>query len=153
MQTPEPMKRIDASLHTRGAAQFVDDVPPPAEMLHAAIVGAPVAHGKILSIDASEALGMKGVAAVLTAADIPGENQIGPIIADEPLLAEGTVHFMGQPVALVVATSPEAARRGAEHVRIEVEELGVIVDPREAFARGEGNPVEIRKQVNLITLP
>ena len=50
------MKRIDGALHTRGEAQFVDDVPPPADMLHAAIVGAPVAHGEIRSLDASAAV-------------------------------------------------------------------------------------------------
>ncbi len=130
------MKRIDAALHTRGEAQFVDDVPPPADMLYAAIVGAPVAHGVIRSLDTSAALALDGVVAVLTAADIPGENQIGPIIQDEPLLAEGEVHFIGQPVAVVAGVSPEAARKGARHVALEVEAREVVVDPREAFARG-----------------
>lgn len=130
------MKRIDAALHTRGEAQFVDDVPPAAGLLYAAVFGSPVAHGEILSLDTSSALATDGVVAVLTAADIPGENQIGPIIQDEPLLAEGAVHYVGQPVALVVAASPEAARKGVRRVALEVEAREVIVDPREAFARG-----------------
>ena len=130
------MKRIDGALHTRGEAQFVDDVPPPADMLHAAVVGAPVAHGVIRSFKASAALALDGVVAVLTADDIPGENQIGPIIQDEPLLADGEVHFIGQPVAVVVGVSPEVARKGMHRVVVEVEPREVVVNPREAFARG-----------------
>ena len=131
------MKRIDAALHTRGEAQFVDDVPPPADMLYAAVFGAPVAHGAIQSLDTSEALAADGVVAVLTAEAIPGENQIGSIIQDEPLLADGAVHYIGQPVAVVVASRPDLARKGVHRIQIEVEEQPVITDPREAFAQAE----------------
>ncbi len=131
------MKHIDAALHTRGASQYVDDVPPPADLLHAAVCAAPVAHGVIRALHLDEARALGGVAAVLTAADIPGENQIGPIIQDEPLLAEGAVHYVGQPVALVVATTPEIARKGVRRIRIEIEERPVVTDPRAAFAQGE----------------
>ncbi len=131
------MKRIDAALHTTGEAQFVDDVPPPADMLHAAVFGSPVAHGTILMLDTSAARATDGVVAVLTAADIPGENQIGSIIQDEPLLADGAVHYIGQPVAVVVAESSEIARKGAHRIKIDIEKRPVITDPREAFAQGE----------------
>jgi len=96
------MKHIDAAAHTRGESQYVDDIPQPAEMLFAAVFPSPVAHGKILKLDIKEALSMDGSIAIYTAKDIPGENQIGPIIQDETLLAEENVHFIGEPVALVV---------------------------------------------------
>jgi len=131
------MKRIDAALHTRGEARFVDDGPPPAGMLYAAVFGSPVAHGKIVALHTEATRALGGVVAVLTAADIPGENQIGPIIQDEPLLAEDAVHYVGQPVALVVAVDPEAARRGVRHLRLDVEPLEVVTDPRAAFARDD----------------
>ena len=113
-----PMKRIDAALHTRGEAQFVDDVPPPAGLLQAAVFGSPIAHGAIQALDLSDALAMEGVVAVLTADDIPGENQIGSIIQDEPLLAEDTVHYIGQPVALVVAERADVARKAVHRKQI-----------------------------------
>ena len=85
------MKHIDAVSHVRGESQFVDDVPPPAEMLYAAVYGSPVMHGKILAIHTEHARAMEGIVAVLTAQDVPGKNQIGPIIPDEELLAGNVV--------------------------------------------------------------
>ncbi len=74
--------------------------------------------------------------AVFTAADIPGENQIGGIIADEPLLAAGEVHYVGQPLALVVADTPRQARQALAAARVEIEELPPVLDPRAAAAQG-----------------
>ena len=88
------MKHIDAAAHTRGESQYVDDMPQPADLLFAAVFSAPVAHGKILQLDIKEALSMDGIIAIYSAKDIPGENQIGPIIQDETLLAEAKVHFI-----------------------------------------------------------
>ncbi len=131
------MKHIDSGLHTRGESQYVDDVPPPADMLYAAVFASPVAHGTIRALHTQEAKAIEGVVAVLTAADIPGENQIGPIISDETLLAEGDVHYVGQPVVVVVATSPEIARKGVRCIALDVHERPAITDPREAYARGQ----------------
>ncbi len=130
------MQRIDAAAHTRGESQFVDDAPPLTDMLHAAVFGSPVAHGEIVAFDVDEARVLPGVVAVLTAADIPGENQIGPIIEDEVLLAEGEVHYPGQPLAVVVAESPEIARKGVRRLTVEIAERPAITDPRQAFKRG-----------------
>ncbi len=130
------MKHYDAQFHVRGESEYIDDVPPPAGMLHAAVYGSPVAHGNIKGFDASKALAMEGVHAVITAKDIPGENQIGPIIQDEGLLAETTVHFIGHPVAVVVAETAEIARAATHEITMDIEALEVIVDPREAFKRG-----------------
>ena len=70
----------------------------------------PIAHGKIASLDTSEAEKTGGVVRIFTARDIPGENQIGGIVPDEELLASGHVHFCGMPIALVVAQTEAAAR-------------------------------------------
>lgn len=131
------MKHYDAEFHVRGESEYVDDMPQPAGMLHTAVFASPVAHGKIKSLDTADAEAMQGVVAVFTARDIPGENQIGPIIQDEPLLAEDEVHFVGQAVAIVVAETPELARKALKKIKLEVEELPAITDPREAFAKGE----------------
>lgn len=131
------MKHIDAALHTRGESEYADDIHQPAGMLHAAVYVSPIAHGKIRKLDCSKATKTSGVAAVLTAGDIPGENQIGPIIQDEPLLAEDEVHFAGQPVAVVMADTPQNARKGVRAISAKFEELPVITDPKEAYAKGE----------------
>ena len=131
------MNHIDSHLHVRGESQFVDDVPPPPEMLHAAVAGSPKAHGIVTSIDTTAARAAPGVVAVLTAADIPGANRFGPIFEDEELLVEREVCFIGHPVALVVARTAHQARQARELVEVEIDELPVVVDPREAFANGD----------------
>lgn len=131
------MKHIDAALHTRGESQYLGDLPRPADMLHAAVFSSPIAHGKILRLDFAGALALEGIVAVLSAGDIPGENQIGPLIQDEPLLAAGKVSYIGQPLALVVGKDPDIVRKALKKIAVEIEELPPITDPREAFARGE----------------
>ncbi len=131
------MKHIDSHLHVRGESQYVDDVPPPAEMLHAAVYGSPCAHGTIENLNLEKARAVDGVAAVFTAEDIPGTNCFGPIFQDEELLAVSKVHFIGQPVAIIVAKTPEIARQAREEVEIEITPLPVVIDPREAFRNGD----------------
>ncbi|GAA4746470.1 xanthine dehydrogenase molybdopterin binding subunit [Flavisolibacter ginsenosidimutans] len=131
------MKNIDSFTHVRGKSIYLDDIPVLQGTLYGAAYGSPVAHGKITSLDVSEAEAMPGVVRIFTAKDIPGENQIGGIVPDEPLLAEGHVHFNGMPVAFVVAESAEAAQAAVHKVKIEIEPLPVITDPREARAKGE----------------
>lgn len=130
------MKHIDAHLHVRGESQYVDDVPPPAGMLHAACFGSPVAHGRVRSVDTSDAARAPGVVHVFTAGDIPGPNVIGPVVQDEVLLANDTVGFRGQPIAFVVAESHEQARAAARLVWAEIDPLPVVTCPRQA-ARNE----------------
>jgi xanthine dehydrogenase large subunit len=95
-----------------------------------------VASGKILSIDYSGAEKAPGVVCVITYKDIPGENQIGGIIPDEPLLAETEVHYIGQPVAVVIAESQLAARKALRHIKLDIEKFDPIFDPRKAFQNG-----------------
>ena len=102
-----------AWLHVSGRAPYVDDLPELVGTLHAALGLSPVAHGRLQAIDLALLRAQPGVVAVFTAADIPGSNDCGPIVHDDPILAERSVRHVGQPVFAVVATSRDAARRAA----------------------------------------
>jgi xanthine dehydrogenase large subunit len=130
------MSNHEIGPHARGESLFVGDLPDPPGALHAAVLASSISHGRIVRLDTSSAALVEGVVCVLTAADIPGENQIGGIVQDEPLLAEGEVHFMGQPIVAVVADDPGTARRAAAAIEIEYEELAGVFEPREAAAAG-----------------
>src|SRR5258705_9575486 len=131
------MKNIDSFTHTRGESIYLDDIPLLEGTLFAAAFGSPVAHGKILHLDLSEAEKMKDVVRIFTYKDIPGRNQIGGIVPDELLLAENLVHFNGMPVAIVVAKSVKAAQAAIKKIKIDIEPLHIITDPREAKEKGE----------------
>ena len=131
------MKNIDSNTHTRGESIYLDDIPVVQGTLYGAAFASPMAHGHIKSLDISMAEQMPGVVKIFTAKDITGENQIGGIVQDEPLLADGEVHFCGMPVAFVVAESDEEARVALKKIKIEIDPLPVITDPREAKAKGE----------------
>jgi len=131
------MTSPDTYAHVRAESPFIDDLPEPAGMLYAAVLPSPVAHGRIFNLDVTAARNAPGVIGVFTAADIPGKNQIGGIIQDEPLLAEGEVHFLGQPVAFVAAESAREARAALKLIELEIDELPCVLDPREAAAKGD----------------
>src|SRR5437868_7134131 len=130
------IKNIDSFTHTRGESIYLDDIPVINGTLYAAVFGSPIAHGKILSLDLAEASSMEGVVRIFTYKNIPGKNQIGGIVPDEPLLAEDEVHFNGMPVALVVATSQEIAHAAVKKIKVEIEKHIIITDPRVAQANG-----------------
>ncbi len=130
------MKPTDPLLHVLGQSLYVDDLPEPAGLLHAAVFGSPFPHGHLRGLELATARAVEGVVAVLTAADVPGHNQIGGMVQDEPLLAAGDVHFVGQPIACVVATSREAAHRGVAAITAQIDELPGIFEPREAQRLG-----------------
>ena len=136
------LRNIDSHNHVSGKSIYVDDIPVRQGTLYASVFASPVAHGKLQKLDLTEALRQPGVIKIFTAADVPGENQIGGIIPDEPLLAEKEVHYQGQPIALIVAETEAQARAARHHVKVKIKELPVITDPREAFANGliSGNP-------------
>ena len=131
------MKNIDSYTHTRGESIYLDDIALLEGTLFAACFDSPIAHGKLLSIDTSEAEKCEWVVKVLTYKDVTGENQIGGIIPDEPLFADHHVHFCGMPIALVLAETDEAARHAVQKIKVEIEPLPVITDAREAAAKGE----------------
>jgi len=119
--------------HVTGRALFTDEQYPPVGMLSLYPVQAPHAHARIVQIDRDEARAMAGVHAVLTAADIPGENDTGPILHDEPLLPTGTVEFYGQAVAWVVADSEAQAQAAAARVKVDYEPLPACLDMHAAI--------------------
>ncbi len=131
------MKHFDALLHVTGKSIFTADIPEPSGTLHAAVLCSTIAHGEILSIDTSVAEKMDGVKRIITAQDIPGENEIGNIVMDEVLLAEKTVHFIGEPIAIVLASSKTEAQNAKKQISVKYKELEAISCPREAAARGE----------------
>lgn len=124
-----------AVLHVTGRATYTDDIPELRGTLYAALVLSPVAHGELLGegIDHAALLSQHGVVAVFTARDIPGENNCGPIIHDDPFLAAGKVEFLGQPVAVVVARSMLHAREAASKAQVNVRELPAILTIEEAL--------------------
>jgi xanthine dehydrogenase large subunit len=125
-----------AHLHVTGGATFTDDMPELAGTLYAAIIKSPVAHGELIGdgIDREALLKEHGVVAVYTAKDIPGENNCGPIIHDDPFLAVGKVEFLGQAVAVVVAREMLYAREAAHKAKVLVKELAPILTIDEAMA-------------------
>lgn len=131
------MKNVDTKNHVTGKSVYVDDIPVQTGTLYGAVFGSPKAHGKILNIDFSKAEELEGVEKIFTYEDIPGKNQIGGIIEDEPLFAEDEVHFIGQPIALVTAKSEAVARKAVKLIEIDIEEWKVIIDPREAQKKGK----------------
>ncbi|HRK73918.1 MAG TPA: hypothetical protein PLL64_06565, partial [Rhodothermales bacterium] len=126
----------DAIGHVTGRSLYLDDLPVMQETLSLLVLDAPVAHGKITRLDIQSAATIPGVVTILTAQDVPGENQIGGILPDEPLFAEGEVHFQGQPILLIVAETAEAAEAAKEAIVLEIDPLPVVTDPREAYAKG-----------------
>ena len=122
--------------HVTGAARYVDDTAQRRPMLEIWPVMAPHARAKIIRRDATKARSAPGVAAVLLAEDIPGENNTGPVRHDEPLLATGEVLFHGQVVALVVGETLAECRAAAALVEVDYEPLPAIVGLAAALARG-----------------
>ena len=131
------MKNVDSKSHVRGESIYLDDIPLIQGTLYACVYDSPVAHGKLKNLDTTEAEKSAGVVRIITAKDLIGENQIGGVIPDEPLFADGEVHFQGMPIALVLAETEEQARSAAKKIRAEIEPLEIVTDPRIAFANDD----------------
>jgi xanthine dehydrogenase large subunit len=115
-----------ADLHVAGAAAYVDDLPEPPGLLHCAFGHATEGHATLISLDLDAVRAAPGVVAVFKADDIPYDNNVGPVVHDDKLLADGEILYPGQPLFLVAATSTRAARRAAR--------LGkAVTRPRPAF--------------------
>ena len=130
------MSYPDLADHSTGRSQYLDDIPVLKGTLYGAIVGSSSAHGSLTGLDISAASELPGVKGIFTCKDIPGKNDIGGIISDETLFAEDTVHYIGQPVALVIADSEQIARKACGLVRVSISELEPVADPRLAAERG-----------------
>lgn len=125
-----------AHLHVAGAAPYTDDLPELAGTLHCALGLSPLAHGVLKGIDVAALRKLPGVVDVLTAADIPGENECGSLVKDDPILADATLRWLGQPVFAVIATTRDAARRAAAKAKqvIQADPLPPILTPQQAHA-------------------
>ncbi|MCG8371546.1 MAG: molybdopterin-dependent oxidoreductase, partial [Proteobacteria bacterium] len=125
-----------AHLHVAGTAAYTDDLPEPRDLLHIAIGMSDKAHARIRSIDLDAVRAAPGVVDVMLASDVPGENNYGSVVKDDPVFADGLVQYVGQPVFAVAATSVDAARRAARQARIEYRELEAVLDVSEAVEKG-----------------
>jgi xanthine dehydrogenase large subunit len=143
-------------LHVTGKARYVDDTPMPANTLHLAFGLSDVAHGTITSVNLDAVKAASGVVKVLLAGDLPADNDVSPSAHDEPLLATGTVHYIGQPIFCVIATSHLAARKAARLGKVEISEQPAILSIDDALAADskfedpitflKGNPEEVLAQ-------
>ncbi len=132
----EPVARVGGEGRVNGDQRYVADIHLPDE-LHARLVRLPVAHGRIVSIDASAALALPGVRMVFSAADVPADTpRFGPQFNDRPVIATGESKYHGDPVAVVAAETRDLAEKAALLVKVEYEELPALVTVAAATAAG-----------------
>jgi len=123
-----------ARQHVSGSARYVDDIPTPQGTLHLAFGLSSCAAGQIRTVDLSAVRACPGVHLVLEAKDLPHANDVSPSAHDEPLLADGQVHYAGQPIFLVVAESHHLARRAARLAKIEITAEPALLTIEQALA-------------------
>ena len=125
-----------AHLHVTGAAAYTDDLPEPRDLLHIAVGVSSHAHARILNLDLSNVAAAPGVVATLTADDIPGVNNFGPMLHDDPILVEEVAEYAGHPLFAVAADSVEQARKAAAQLaNVEYEQLDPVLDIADAVSR------------------
>ena len=139
-----PLPHDSAPLHVTGQARYVDDVPLPTGALHLAFGLSTRAHAQITALDLAPVRAAPGVVAVYSAADFPDMPDLSPSVHDEPFLATGTVHYVGQAIFLVVAETHLAARKAARLAQITYNDLPALLTVVEALAansRFEQGPI------------
>lgn len=119
--------------HVSGESIYIDDMLPMKDELIVDIFWSPVSHGKIRSLDLTEAAKVPGIVALYTYKDLDGVNKFGPIIVDEVLLAEDIVEFMGQPIVAIAAESRQAIKAAKRAIKCDIEELPPILTIDEAI--------------------
>jgi xanthine dehydrogenase large subunit len=142
----QPLRHDSAEGHVAGSALYVDDLPELPGTLHLAFGLAGDGHARLIGLDLGAVRAAPGVVAVFTAADIPGENNVGPVFHDDKLFAEDEILYPGQPLFVVAATSNRAARVAARLAKAETEPLPARVtiaeadeefEPPQRMARGD----------------
>jgi len=138
-----------AAKHVSGAAIYIDDTPEPPGCLHLAIGMSERAHARIVAVDLSAVRAAPGVVGVYAAGDVPGENDVSPVIKDDPLFADGVVEYVGQSLFAVAAETMEQARRAAKLAKVTYQDLpaaltiaaakdaGLEIEPPQTMARGD----------------
>jgi len=124
-----------AHLHVSGEAAYTDDIAEPRDLLHLAVGMSERAHARIRSMDLQAVRDAPGVLEVICVDDIPGENNCGPIIHDDPIFAPRLVQYVGQAIFAVAAETVCAARKAVRLAVIEYEDLEAILDPLEALEK------------------
>jgi hypothetical protein len=141
-----PLRHDSAEGHVAGTARYVDDLPDLPGTLHLAFGLASDGHARLTGLDLAAVRAAPGVVAVFTAADIPGENNVGPVFHDDKLFAEDEILYPGQPLFVVAATGNRAARIAARLAKVEAEPLPALVtiaqaeeefEPPQIMARGD----------------
>ncbi|MEZ5263043.1 MAG: xanthine dehydrogenase subunit D [Acidimicrobiales bacterium] len=138
--------RPDGIEKVRGEFAFSSDLHRPG-MLWGRTLRSPHPYARIVRIDVGPALAMAGVAAVVTAADVPGSPTYGLISSDQPVYAADVVRYVGEAVASVAADSPETARRACEAIVVDYEVLEPLVDPERAV---DGSVAPIHPDGNVV---
>jgi xanthine dehydrogenase large subunit len=126
------MAHDSAHLHVTGEALYIDDLPEPQGLLHAAIGVSSQAHARLTSLDLTSVHEAPGVVAVVAANDIPGTNDYGAVVADDPIFADTRVEYVGQAIFAVAARTEQQARRAARLAAIDYESLPAIHTPEAA---------------------
>ena len=132
-----PTPRVEGELKVSGEAKYAVDITRPG-MLWGKLLRSPIASGKIKRIDASKALALPGVHAVVTGEDCTG-LKIGRRLYDMPILADGEVRFIGEKVAAVAAESELIAEEAVNLIEVEYEETAPLLDPVEALNRAQNS--------------
>jgi xanthine dehydrogenase D subunit len=127
-----PIPRKDAYEKASGATKYASDISMPG-MLWAGVLRSKHSHALIRNIDTSKAKALPGVKAVLTHEDVPGTNRYGLFVRDRPVLCEKDVRYVGDPIALVVAESPDKVEEALPLIDVEYEELPIVSDPLKAI--------------------
>ncbi|MEM9939322.1 MAG: xanthine dehydrogenase molybdopterin binding subunit [Pseudomonadota bacterium] len=146
-----PRRHDSAHLHVSGAARYTDDLPEPNGCLHIYVAASDRAHAKITELDLSEVRTAPGVACVIAAEDIPGKNDIGPVIHDDPVFAETEVFYHGQPLFAVAAISRKAARLASMRAKVTYEDAPALLTLQ--AARDAGNIIEAPQTMRLGDAP
>ncbi len=136
MRVHQALRHDSALKHVSGEALYVDDLPAPSDMLHIYIAMSPHAHARILEMDLDAVRVVTGVAAVVSAGDIPGQNDVSPVAGDDPLFAEGEVYYAGQSLFAVAAESLEIARAAALEAKVQYEILTPLITIDQARQAG-----------------
>lgn len=143
------LRHDSAHKHVSGDAIYIDDLPEPKDMLHLYVAMSEKAHATIDKMDLSEVVSARDVELILTAEDIPGHNDVSPFAGDDPLLADGLVEYIGQPIFAVAASSIEAARAAAQKAKVsytdhpalinidQAVEAGSAIEPMQTMGQGD----------------
>ena len=136
MSVAKPLPHDAARLHVTGAARYTDDIPTPQNTYHLAFALSPAAAGVLHNIDTENARDLPGVIDILIAQDLPNDCDVSPAAHDEPLLAQNNVNYIGQPIALIIATSHLIARKAAQRVMADISEQPPLLSIEDALAAG-----------------